>query len=393
MKFLHAAFLIIILAGCESKKTETITVTGDVKNLQLIMAEYPGVPPRDSIKVFLYEVPFGSEAQPVQLDSAFVSPSKSKFVLDGHVKGQGLYDVMFENGPIVPLVNDKPEISVSLDLANRDNYFQVSGSPASEELRKFIFTYSEKGNQANLAFSRLDSIKLYKGSDSAILAATNAKNSSLTAVNNYLKTSLAETSNPIVAAFILGAASNTLPANEYEAVLGKMMQKYPSDSNFNSLKQQYDTRKAAASTRSGRSWVGKPAPDLVMPDVNGKQVSLSSFRGKYVLVDFWASWCGPCREENPNVVEAYKQFGNKNFTVLGVSLDKDKDNWIKAIRDDGLNWTQISDLAFWNSKAVELFGFEGIPYNVLVDPNGTVIAEGLRGEQLFSTLQNSLGAQ
>ena len=109
-----------------------------------------------------------------------------------------------------------------------------------------------------------------------------------------------------------------------------------------------------------------------------------------MLIDFWASWCGPCRMENPNVVKAYNEFKGKNFTILGVSLDKDKDSWKKAIAQDHLNWTQMSDLKYWNSQAVETFGFQGIPFNVLVDPSGKVIAESLRGEDLDAKLKQVL---
>ena len=138
------------------------------------------------------------------------------------------------------------------------------------------------------------------------------------------------------------------------------------------------------------SWTGKPAPDFSLPDVNGKDISLASFKGKYVLVDFWASWCGPCRQENPNVVKAYNEFKDKNFTIVGVSLDKDKDAWQQAIQHDQLTWTQISDLKYWNSKAVDVFKFEGIPFNILIDPQGKIIAQELRGDALEARLKEVL---
>jgi thiol-disulfide isomerase/thioredoxin len=113
-------------------------------------------------------------------------------------------------------------------------------------------------------------------------------------------------------------------------------------------------------------------------------------RGKYVLVDFWASWCGPCRQENPNVVAAYSKYKDKNFTIMGVSLDKDKASWVQAIKADNLTWTQVSDLQYWNSAVVPLYSIEGIPFNVLVDPQGNIIASNLRGNGLMQKLDEVL---
>ncbi len=139
-----------------------------------------------------------------------------------------------------------------------------------------------------------------------------------------------------------------------------------------------------------RNPMGKPLPDFSQEDTNGKLVSFSSFKGKYVLVDFWASWCGPCRQENPNVVRAYNKYKGKNFTVLGISLDKSKQPWLDAIQADGLTWQHLSDLKGWTNAVAQKFGINSIPQNFLVDPNGVVIGKNLRGADLDSKLEEIL---
>jgi peroxiredoxin len=132
--------------------------------------------------------------------------------------------------------------------------------------------------------------------------------------------------------------------------------------------------------------IGQPAPDFTQNDTAGRPVSLSSFRGKYVLLDFWASWCGPCRQESPAVVAAYQNYHTKGFEIVGVSLDQNEKSWKKAIRDDKLTWTHVSDLKYWSNALVKLYGVEGVPQNFLIDPQGNIIARGLRGAELDKKL-------
>ena len=149
-------------------------------------------------------------------------------------------------------------------------------------------------------------------------------------------------------------------------------------------------QQAFKNAEAKKNAVGGGMADFTQNDTADIPVKLSSFRGKYVLVDFWASWCRPCRMENPNVLASYNKFKNKNFTVLGVSLDKAKDAWIEAIHQDGLYWTQVSDLKGWGNEVAQQFKVQSIPQNFLIDPQGRIIAKDLRGEALDQKLNEIL---
>ncbi len=157
--------------------------------------------------------------------------------------------------------------------------------------------------------------------------------------------------------------------------------------------QQTDAGNAIAKRLSiiERSRIGEPVLDFSQKNTEGQTVRMADFKGKYVFVDFWASWCGPCRGENPNVLQAYNKYKDKNFTVIGVSLDDNGDKWKKAIKEDNMPWSQLSDLKGWKNEVSTYYGIQGIPSSLLVDPQGRIIAKNLRGEALNKKLAELFG--
>jgi len=344
--------------------------------------------------IMLEEIPYGGDAHPVMLDSSTLKGKDGKLELKGNGKEEGIYQLVIDKGPVVLLINDVEKINVEIDLSKKDNYYTVTGSEASEHLKNFISKYDEKAFSINNVLADIDSLKQFGGSDSLLIAASNRKNMAILSLNEYVAAFLDKADSPAESIFALGMGSRSFQRDEFGKLLNTVVKRFPEHKPLAQLKATYDAQQAQLSQRreASSSWTGKQAPDLALPSVDGKTISISSFRGKYLLVDFWASWCGPCRQENPNVVNAYKQFKDKNFTILGVSLDRggEKDKWVKAIHDDQLTWTHVSDLKMWESEAVKTFKFEGIPYNILIDPNGKVIAESLRGAELESKLAEVL---
>jgi peroxiredoxin len=186
---------------------------------------------------------------------------------------------------------------------------------------------------------------------------------------------------------LLNELRNRLDQEEFAAIYNSL-DKSLKDTKYGRSAAKYLAR--ANGEEAGNSLL---APDFTQEDAGGVAVKLSSFRGKYVLVDFWASWCGPCRAENPNVVKAFERFKDKNFTILGVSLDNDKDRWVGAVKHDNLNWTQVSDLKGWGNEVAQLYHVNAIPANFLIDPKGNIIGRNLRGAALEAKLKEVLKAQ
>jgi len=326
---------------------------------------------KDSTLVFL------ASANGIPVSQTYVT--NGTFQLTGNVESDDVYQLNFIGYP------DAYEIFMSNDAINITGKaatilaLNISGNGAATDYQLYQKRFNPLKDKLNSNVTLANQTQDTRKRDSLVAVV----NKTVAAIQNQVDLFIKEKPGSPVSAFILYI---TQQLNNDPSVLEQRFNLLTDKAKNNTYGKQLSEVIQANSFGS----IGSSAPDFTQNDETGKPVSLSSFKGKYVLIDFWASWCGPCRRENPNVVAAFNAYKNKNFTILGVSLDQDRQKWLDAVKADNLNWTQVSDLAYWNNAVAKKYKVNSIPQNYLIDPNGKIIAKNLRGEELHKILAQTL---
>jgi peroxiredoxin len=305
--------------------------------------------------------------------------SGGSFAVNGSVPEPGLYFLVLSDQQPQYIFLDNSAITISGDRQDIKN-IKIVGSPSHSDFVEFSKTFNPLFGSLNALAAGMEKEPNQKKREDM----ANQYKEQIAQVDVEVGKFVAAHRSSYVSTFLLMVTQQvSIDPNVMEARFNSIDPSVRSSETGKQLAQNIAFSKIGA--------VGTDAIDFTQNDVNGKPVTLSSFKGKYVLVDFWASWCRPCRAENPNVVKVYNKFKDKNFTILGVSLDQQKEAWVRAIQTDHLGWNHVSDLQQWNNAVAQLYHIQSIPGNFLIDPNGKIIAKDLRGSDLEQKLCQLFG--
>jgi peroxiredoxin len=363
-KILYYILAVMVVSACSGRKSNEFIIKGEIKG------DFTG-------NVYLQK---SKDGQFEIIDTAKVE--KGKFMFKGSIETPDMYYIGIDESRFVGFFNEPADIKISFHI---DSIMSpvVTGSASDKAYRVYLTKQEEQRSEEISIYTEYNEAS--RTNDTTKMKEMEVKVNAFeekqkTEILNYIK----ENSASFVAPYVAMRHSYQFSLNELEGVLASFEGKVKESSFAKMLTERVATLQNVEP--------GKIAPDFTMNDPGGNAITLSQLRGKVVLIDFWASWCGPCRKENPNVVAAYNEFKNKGFDILGVSFDKDKVSWEVAIKDDKLTWNHVSDLQYWNNAAGKLYGIMSIPANILLDKDGKIIAKDLRGEDLHKKLAEVLGA-
>ena len=315
---------------------------------------------------------------------------KGSFTLKGKLADPDILRISFtgyQEAVDVFIGNDA--VTITGELTNLKN-LKIKGSATQEDFQVFQSQFNPLFEGLGKLVEQINKEADSRKKDSMIQVYNVVRTNVLNAAQQFTKNKPSSS----VSSLVLFAVMPLFPGpDELETVYAQLKPAARKNIYGREIEKKINDAKKqmAAQAESAKvGMVGTQALEFTQKDVDGKPISLASFRGKYVLVDFWASWCRPCRAENPNVVNAYQNYKNKNFTVLGVSLDQAKPNWVEAIKADNLTWTHVSDLKYWSNEVAQLYHIQSIPANLLIDPTGKIIARDIRGEELQRKLKELL---
>jgi len=312
-----------------------------------------------------------------ELKGQVSNPVKAKLVLD-HA-GKGLQNQRTPD--FVELYLEKGVVS----LISKDSVYNavVVGSVVNDDNRKLTEKLAAAKNKMKVMMAEYYAAPDEKKKSKEFQDETEKRYNAITKEIQEIESAfIRDNPNSYVSLDIIKNTGGSIPNVEVlDSLFKSLTETIRNSSAGKELSERIDKLKLVA--------VGAIAPDFTQMTPENQPVKLSDFKGKYVLIDFWASWCGPCRAENPNVVKVYNQYKDNGFTVLGISLDNEKgrDAWLKAINKDQLTWTQVSDLKGWYNEVAALYSVKAVPQNFLIDPNGKIIAKNLRGEELAAKLK------